>query len=76
MDYIKISKDIISKHAGLESSEIDDDSYFEDDLNIGELDFKEIIVEIEEKLDVDLSEEMSEILTFGDLASALNEKLE
>lgn len=62
--------------AGLEVEEIHDESYFEDDLNIGGIELHEILTEIEEKLDVDLSESEENFETFGDLAGALNEKLE
>ena len=61
---------------GLEVDEIHDESYFEDDLNIGHIELHEILTEIEEKLDVDLSVDEGGLETFGDLATALNEKLE
>jgi len=76
MDYEKISKEVISKQAGLEVEEITDASFFEDDLNIGEMELIEILGEIEEKFQIDLSEERESFETFGDLIGALNEKLE
>ena len=75
-NYIKTAKDIISNMTGLEVDEIHDESYFEDDLNIGHIELHEILTEIEEKLDVDLSVDEGGLETFGDLATALNEKLE
>ena len=76
MDYETKVKDLISAKTGVEPDEIQDESYFEDDLNIGELELNEIFDEIEEKFEVDLSEERDEFETFNDLISALNEKLE
>lgn len=74
--YVKKAKEIISEMAGLEPEEIKDESYFEDDLNIGHIELHEILTEIEDKLSVDLSEIEGGLETFGDLVSALNEKLE
>ncbi|MBT7349219.1 hypothetical protein HN803_00265 [candidate division WWE3 bacterium] len=76
MDYIVKVKEIISKHAGIEIEEIKAESFFEEDLNIGELELNEIYQEIEETLEVDLSEERKEFETFEDLVGALNEKLD
>ena len=76
MDYEKISKEIISKHTGVEIEDISDGTYFEDDLNIGEMELVEIYNEIEEKFQVDLSDVRKGFETFGDLIGALNEKLE
>lgn len=76
MDYEKTSKEIISAKAGLEPDEITGSSFFGDDLNIGEMELNEIFDEIEEKFEVDLSEERKGFETFGDLIGALNEKLE
>lgn len=76
MDYIKKTKEIISEIAGIEIDDIKDESFFEDDLNIGELELSEIYDEIEEALEVDLSEERSDFETYGDLVATLNEKLE
>ncbi len=76
MDYEKISKGIISSKTGVEVEEIKSESYFEDDLNIGELELNEILDEIEEKFEVDLSEERKEFEKFSDIIGALNEKLD
>ena len=76
MDYEKISKELISKHTGVEIEDISDGAFFEDDLNIGEMELVEIYNEIEEKFQVDLTEERKGFETFGDLIGALNEKLE
>lgn len=76
MDYINKTKEIISKIAGIEIDDIKDESFFEDDLNIGELELSEIYGEIEEALEVNLSEERANFETYGDLVATLNEKLE
>jgi acyl carrier protein len=75
-NYLAKIKKIISEKTGLDVSEITEESYFEEDLNISEMELMEILSEVEEVLHVDLSEEKDEIETVGDLIDILIEKLE
>ena len=71
----KIIKIIIEK-TGHEHDEIDESSYFEDDLNIGEMELMEILTEIEEKFQVEVVQEKDSIETIGDLIDLVLEQLE
>ncbi len=75
-NYLNKIKHIISEKTGVEPAEITLESYFEEDLNISEMELLEIFEEIEDALQVDLSEEKDEIKSVGDLADALSEKLD
>ncbi len=68
-------KKIISEKTGLESSEITTESFFEDDLNIGEMELLEILEELEETLHVDLVENIDTFETVQDLIDALEEHI-
>lgn len=75
-DYFKEIKKIIEEKTGLEPSEIIADSFFEDDLNIGEMDLLEILNELEEKYHTDLVDEKEDLETVQDLVDLLSEKIE
>jgi acyl carrier protein len=75
-DYLKTIKNIIAERTGHEADEITADSYFEDDLNVDEMELVEILSELEEKYQIDLVEEKGNIATVGDLIDILLEKLE
>lgn len=73
---LKKIKDIISKHTGIDKAEISTSSYFEDDLNIGEMELIEIISELEEIYQVDLSEASKGFESIQDIIDALEEIIE
>ena len=75
-DYYKDIKKIIEDKTGLEPSEITLDSYFEDDLNLGEMELIEILSELEEKFNTDLMEQRENIETVQDLVDLLSEQVE
>jgi len=75
-EYFEAVKNTISKKVGIESSEIELDSYFEDDLNIGEMELLEILEDLEEKYQIDLTEEKYQIEVVSDLVDLISEKLE
>lgn len=75
-DYFTKIKKIIVEKTGLEASEIHRDSFFEDDLNIGEMELAEILSELEEDLQVDLLEDKDSIQSVTDLLEILSEKLD
>jgi acyl carrier protein len=75
-EYFKEIKKIIEEKTGLEPSEITADSFFEDDLNLGEMELIEILNELEEKYHTDLMEEKDNIDTVQDLIDLLSEQVE
>ena len=75
-DYLKKIKKIIEDKLGIEASEVHETSYFEDDLNIGEMELVEILSELEEYYHVELVDQKENILTVQDLVDLLIEQLE
>lgn len=75
-DYTKKVKEIIAKKTGIEVSEIHNDSFFEDDLNVGEFELIEILEEIEDELEADILDRRDEIETFDDLMDILADSIE
>ena len=76
-DYLKKIKKILVEKAGVEPAEITDNSYFYDDLNLGEIEMMEIITELEDAYEVTLPEdEVEEVESVGDLVNLLIEHVE
>jgi acyl carrier protein len=75
-DYFKEIRKIIEEKTGLEPDEITLESFFEDDLNLGEMELIEILNELEEKYHTDILEEKDNIETVQDLVDILSEKIE
>jgi acyl carrier protein len=75
-DYFSKIKKILSEKTGLEPSEITEDCYFEDDLNIGEMELIEILSELEESFHVNLVEDIDNFSTVQDVVDALEEHIE
>ena len=75
-DYIKKVKQIISVKAGVDADEISKEDFFEEDLNIGELELIEILSEIEDALQVNLMDKKNNIECVQDLVDILTEKLD
>lgn len=76
IDFEKKAKKLISEKTGVEVEEISDESFFEDDLNVGELELIELLEELEEYFEVDLVDKKEAIDTFGDLTELLADRLE
>jgi acyl carrier protein len=57
-----MTRDLLSEKLGLDFHSIREDASFEDDLGVDSLDFVEIIVEIEKKFKIKISDEESEKL--------------
>jgi len=74
-NYYGTIKKLISEKAGVEPSEITTESFFEDDLNIGEMELLEILEELEEIFHVDLVENIRNFETIQDLIDALEEHI-
>ncbi|HOA18342.1 MAG TPA: hypothetical protein PKK54_00410 [bacterium] len=75
-DYLKEVKKIIEEKTGLEPSEITPESYFEDDLNLGEMELLEILNELEEKYHTELVNKKDDMETIEDLIDILSEQIE
>jgi acyl carrier protein len=75
-DYFNKIRKILVEKTGLEPAEITEESYFEDDLNIGEMDLIEILSELEEIFHVDLVEDVGTFATVQDVVDALEEHIE
>lgn len=74
-NFKKIRKLIASK-TGLEIEEVERESYFEDDLNIGEMELLEILEELEEMFAVELVDQRDDIETMQDLLDIISEQIE
>lgn len=75
-EYNKELIKIISEKTGVEPDEVSPESYFEEDLNISELELIEILTDLEEKYQVDLLEERENLETVQDLSDLLTELVE
>lgn len=75
-EYLKKIKKIIAEKGGVEPDEIHESSYFEDDLNIGEIELVEILTELEDEFNVELIAEKGKLETVQDLIDLLMEHLE
>ena len=73
--YNKIAELIVEK-AGLEKEDIEVGSYFEDDLNIGEMELIEIIEGVEEHYKISIIEFKDDVETVQDLIELMTEQLE
>lgn len=73
--FVKIKK-VIEQKTGLSGSEIHETSYFEDDLNIGEMELLEILSELEEIYQTELVSEQENIETVQDLVDLISEKID
>ncbi len=75
-DYHKKVKDVIATKAGVDLDEIEPESYFEDDLNLSQLELVEILAELEEIFQIELMESKDDIETVQDLFDLVGEQVE
>ena len=75
-DYLNKIKKIVSEKTGIELSEISEDSFIGDDLNIGEMDLIEMLEEMEDIFQVNLVEKADSFETIQDIIDALEEKIQ
>ncbi|KKS16928.1 MAG: Acyl carrier protein [candidate division WWE3 bacterium GW2011_GWC1_41_7] len=75
-NYLQIIKELVSERTGLEPSEITKESFFEDDLNVSEMELIDILEELEETYKTDLVEERDNIDSVESLMDILSEKLD
>ncbi|OGC45654.1 hypothetical protein A2V49_03035 [candidate division WWE3 bacterium RBG_19FT_COMBO_34_6] len=75
--YYKEIKKIIIQKSGLEPEEINEESYFGDDLNIGHMELLDILTAIEEEYNIEFEEnEKEEFETIKELVDLVIEKIE
>lgn len=76
-EYLKKVRKLISEQTGMEPDEINEDSFFEEDLNMGQMELVELLTELEEIYQVEgLLEEKEEIETVQDIIDILVEKVD
>jgi acyl carrier protein len=76
-EYLKKVRKLISEQTGMELDEINEDSYFEDDLNMGQMELVELLTELEEIYQVEgLLEEKENLETVQDIIDILVEKVD
>lgn len=75
-EYLKKIKSVIEEKTGLDAGEVQENSFFEDDLNIGQMELLEILSELEEIYKVELVDEQENIESIQDLVELLSEKID
>jgi len=75
-EYFGKIKKIIEEYTGVPPADIHENSFFEEDLNIGEMDLLEILSELEEIYHVDLISEQENIATVQDVIDIISEKID
>jgi len=76
-EYLKKIRKLISDKTGIEPEEITDESYFEEDLNMGQMELVELLTDLEEIYQVeDLLEEKENLETVQDVVDLLVEKVD
>ena len=71
-----MTRDLLSEKLGIDFHSIQDEATFDDDLGIDSLDFIEIIMEIEKKFKIKISDEESEKLrTVASITRLIKQKI-
>ncbi len=70
-------KEILSDLAGVDKDKITPETHLQKDLNVDSLDAVELVMELEEKFDIDIKDDdMSKIATVGDLVAFVTKSQE
>ncbi|MEK7595845.1 MAG: phosphopantetheine-binding protein [Patescibacteria group bacterium] len=75
-DILEKIKEIVSERTGVERTDIKPDSFFNDDLNVNELELSEIVSELEEVFNIELDIDLIDIKSIADLIHAIHDKIE
>jgi len=75
-NYFSKIKQLIEEKTGLDPEEVTEESCFEDDLNLGEMELIEILSELEEHYHVNLVEDIESFVTVQDVIDALEEHIQ
>ena len=77
VDYLEDIKKLISKQFDIAEEDIEEDSFFEADLNIGDLDLEDLIENIQDKYQIQIpSEKVATFKKVSDIVSYLFENVE
>ncbi len=76
VDYTAKIKKVIADKAGVEIHEVHEESFFEDDLNLGDMELIDILESLEEEFHIELVEDKENFETVGDLVEAVSEQVE
>ena len=77
VDYLEDIKILISKQFDIAEEDIEEDSFFEADLNIGDLDLEDLIENIQDKYQIQIpSEKVATFKKVSDIVSYLFENVE
>lgn len=76
VDFVKKIKKLIAEKSGHEVDEIDESMYFEDDLNLSEMELVDILTDLEDTLHCELLDERGNLETVGDLVDLVAEQVE
>ena len=69
-------KEVLAAHLRIDASEISEDSNIVEDLNADSLDIADILMELEEQFEIEISDEDALTLkTVGDVVNYISEKL-
>ncbi len=72
----RVSKVVVDR-LGVEESDVTEDASFRDDLDADSLDVVELVMELEEEFDTEISDEDAEqIVTVGDAVKYIEENLQ
>lgn len=75
-EYFNAVKTLISEKAGVEEELIKGEAFFEEDLNVDEMELIEILTELEDIYHIELTEEIEDIETVQDLVDMVSERLD
>lgn len=75
-NYFNKVKEIIEDKLGIEPEEVTPEAFFEDDLNVSEMELIEILQELEESFHIELLDKRENIESIADLLDILSEKLD
>lgn len=75
-EYTNWIKSLLTEKFGIDLDDIKSSSYFEDDLNMGEMEVLELLEDLEDKLKIDLIEDRDNIETIQDLIDIIEERID
>lgn len=74
---LKKIKEILAENFGIDPSEVTENAYFEEDLNLGEYEMIELLAELEEVYQIEIeAEDKEELETVGALIAIVRDKAE
>ncbi len=74
--YLQKIQKAIAKQLGISPSEVMPADYFDEDLNMGEMELMQLLEELESSFDIELIQWAPKIKTVNDLVNIVREELE